>query len=184
MRFKMIFHLEPILNRKRKIKLKFIMCTLKKQRFKMNKGEYKQVKAKDYLQQLSRLNVIIRQKMKEQADLRNSYSCIGSTDTSKERVSGGAAAEDAGYTHTVDRLVDLEEEINREIDEYADLKHKIINQIQGLQEVQYIDLLHQRYVEELTFEEIAVNMTCSIRNVYNLHGQALQAFQQKYLTEM
>lgn len=30
MRFKMIFHLEPILNRKRKIKLKFIMCTLKK----------------------------------------------------------------------------------------------------------------------------------------------------------
>lgn len=150
----------------------------------MNKGEYKQVKAKDYLQQLSRLNVIIRQKMKEQADLRNSYSCIGSTDISKERVSGGAAAGNAGYTHTVDRLVDLEEEINREIDEYADLKHKIINQIQGLQEVQYIDLLHQRYVEELTFEEIAVNMTCSIRNVYNLHGQALQAFQQKYLTEM
>ncbi len=29
MRFKMIFHLEPILNRKRKIKLKFIMYTLK-----------------------------------------------------------------------------------------------------------------------------------------------------------
>ena len=29
MRFKMIFHLEPILNRKRKIKLKFIICTLK-----------------------------------------------------------------------------------------------------------------------------------------------------------
>lgn len=29
MRFKMIFHLEPILNRKRKIKLKFIMCTMK-----------------------------------------------------------------------------------------------------------------------------------------------------------
>ena len=29
MRFKMIFHLEPILNRKRKIKLKFIMCTTK-----------------------------------------------------------------------------------------------------------------------------------------------------------
>ena len=29
MRFKMIFHLEPILNRKRKIKLKFIMCMLK-----------------------------------------------------------------------------------------------------------------------------------------------------------
>lgn len=29
MRFKMIFHLEPILNRKYRIKLKFIMCTLK-----------------------------------------------------------------------------------------------------------------------------------------------------------
>lgn len=29
MRFKMIFHLDPILNRKRKIKLKFIMYTLK-----------------------------------------------------------------------------------------------------------------------------------------------------------
>lgn len=28
-RFKMIFHLEPILNRKCKIKLKFVMCTLK-----------------------------------------------------------------------------------------------------------------------------------------------------------
>lgn len=30
MRFKMKNHLEPILNRKRKIKLKFIMCTLKR----------------------------------------------------------------------------------------------------------------------------------------------------------
>lgn len=138
------------------------------------------MKAKEYLQQLSRLNVIIRQKMQEKADLSSSYSSIGSTDTSKERVSGGAAAGNAGYTRTVDRLIDLEKEIDREIDQYADLKHTIINQIQALPDPQHVDLLYQRYVKECTFEQIAVNMNYSIRNVYNLHGQALQSFQVMY----
>ena len=149
----------------------------------MNKGEYKQVKAKDYLQQLSRLNVIIRQKMKEQADLRNSYYCIGSTDTSKERVSGGAAAGNAGYTHTVDRLVDLEEEINREIDEYADLKHKIINQIHQIEDSKHQKVLYIVYVDGKNLKKAAQAMCFSYDYVKEIHIAALQAFEQKFLPQ-
>ena len=88
----------------------------------------------------------------------------------------------------IDRRIDTEIRDGDFTDEKGEIHMDAVDDcradIQGLQDAQYIDLLHQRYVEELAFEEIAVNMTCSIRNVYNLHGQALQAFQQKYLTEM
>lgn len=137
------------------------------------------MRAKEYLQQLRRLDTVIDQKIKELDDLKVKSTCIGGFDYSKERVQTSPSG-DAPYVRIIHKIIELEEEINREIDEFVDRKHKIINQIQGLDNPNYIKLLFKRYVEFKKFEEIAVEMNFTYQYVVELHGYALKDFQTTY----
>ena len=137
------------------------------------------MRAKEYLQQLRRLDTVIDQKIKELDDLKVKSTCIGGFDYSKERVQTSPSG-DAPYVRTVSRIVDLNEEINREIDDFVDRKHKIINQIQGLDNPNYIQILFKKYVEYKTFEQISVEMNYTYQYIVLLHGYALKEFSQKY----
>lgn len=136
--------------------------------------------AKEYLQQLERADVIIEQKMKEQADLEELSKCVRTIDYDKDRVSSSGTG-DAPFVNPVLKIVMLEQEINAEIDKYVDLKRKITGEIQSLQDPQFIKVLFKRYVEYKGFDKIAVELECSERNVYTIHGQALKDFTEKVL---
>lgn len=136
--------------------------------------------AKEYLQQLERADVIIEQKMKEQADLEELSKCVRAIDNGKDRVSSSGTG-DAPFVNPVLKIVMLEQEINAEIDKYVDLKRKITGEIQSLQDPQFIKVLFKRYVEYKGFDKIAVELKCSERNVYTIHGQALKDFTEKVL---
>ena len=75
------------------------------------------MKAKEYLQQLQRLDTVINQKIKEVDDLRLKSRSVGSIDYSKERVQTSPSG-DAPFVKLIGRIIDLEEEINAEIAEY------------------------------------------------------------------
>lgn len=76
----------------------------------------------------------------------------------------------------ISRIVDLESEIQKDIQELLILKNKIINEIQGLSNPVYIEILYKRYVEYKQFEEIAIEINYSYRQVLRIHGFALQEF--------
>ena len=137
------------------------------------------MKAKEYLQQLQRLDTIISQKMVELEDLHLKVTSTGSIDYSKERVQTSPSG-DAPFANMIARIADLEDEINAEIDRFVDEKHKIINQIQGLKNSDYISLLFKRYVEFKKFETIAVEMNFTYQYVLNMHGYALKEFESAY----
>lgn len=136
--------------------------------------------AKEYLQQLERADVIIEQKMKEQADLEELSKRVRTIDYGKDRVSSSGTG-DAPFVNPVLKIVMLEQEINAEIDKFVDLKRKITGEIQSLQDPQFIKVLFKRYVEYKGFDKIAVELKCSERNVYTIHGQALKDFTEKVL---
>ena len=136
--------------------------------------------AKEYLQQLKRADVIIEQKMKEQADLEELSKCVRAIDYGKDRVSSSGTG-DAPFVNPVLKIVMLKQEINAEIDKYVDLKRKITGEIQSLQDPQFIKVLFKRYVEYKGFDKIAVELECSERNAYTIHGQALKDFTEKVL---
>ena len=115
------------------------------------------MRAKEYLQQLRRLDTVIDQKIKELDDLKVKSTCIGGFDYSKERVQTSPSG-DAPYVRTVSRMIDLNEEINRDIDNFVYRKHKIINEIQSLENTKHIQILFKKYVEYKTFEQISVEM--------------------------
>lgn len=138
------------------------------------------MKAKEYLQQLQRLDTVINQKIKEVQDLRLQAQGTGGLDYSKERVQSSPSG-DAPFVKPICRIIDLEAEINAEIDKFVDEKHKIINQIQGLKNSDYISLLFKRYVEFKSLEKICVEMNFSYDYIKHLQGYALQDFEDRIL---
>lgn len=137
------------------------------------------MKAKEYLQQLQRLDTVINQKIKEVDDLRLKSRSVGSIDYSKERVQTSPSG-DAPFVKLIGRIIDLEAEINAEIDAFADEKYRIINQIQGLKNSKYIEILYKHYVEFKRLEVVAVEMNFTYQYVVELHGYALKDFQTTY----
>lgn len=134
------------------------------------------MKAKEYLQQLQRLDTVINQKIKEVQDLRLQTQGIGGLDYSKERVQSSPSG-DAPFVKPICRIIDLEAEINAEIDRFVDEKHKIINQIQALQNPKHIDILYKHYVEFKRLEIVAVEINFTYQYIVELHGTALKEFQ-------
>ena len=76
----------------------------------------------------------------------------------------------------------MEEEVTRMIDQLIDLKNRIIGEIHQLDDERYIRILEMRYMDQDTWEQIAVNMHMDVRHIYRLHGYALQEFTMKVLT--
>lgn len=139
------------------------------------------MKAKNYLKRLKRLDTIIRQKQQEITDLRLTASSTGGFDYSKERVQSSPSG-DAPFVRPVLKIIELEQQINAEIDRYVEEKHKIINEIQGLQDTRYVEILFRRYVEFKSLETISVELNYTYQYARELHGYALQDFQRTYNT--
>ena len=135
--------------------------------------------AKEYLQNLKKLDTVIDQKTKELDNLKTMSTSIGSFDYSTDRVQTSSDG-DAPFVKTIEKICELQDEINREIYQFVDKKHRIINQIQGLSKPKYIDVLFRRYVEYKSFETIAVEMALSYQYVIEIHGYALQEFEKTY----
>lgn len=111
--------------------------------------------------------------------MKHNVATIMGIDYSKDRVQTGTFG-DAPYTNIITRIVDLSAEIDSEIDSFVDKKHRIINQIQSLQNVNHTSLLYKRYVEFKRLEVIAVEMSYTYQYIRELHGHALQDFERTY----
>ena len=136
------------------------------------------MKHKDCLRRIRCLDVHIDQKIKELESLRAAAVRIGGANYARDPVSGGHKQE-AGYTNVVERMVDLEREIEAEIDRFADERHETINRIQSLDNPTYADILFQRYVEYKPLYQIAKEMRYSYSHTRRIFGKALRVFMEK-----
>lgn len=71
------------------------------------------------------------------------------------------------------KIVDLEAEMNRKIDQLVDLKKSIENIIASVEDDRERMLLKYRYLDGKTFEWIAGEMNYSWRQIHRLHSKAL-----------
>ena len=138
------------------------------------------MQAKPYLQELKRLDTCIHQRLREKQSLYD--STVGAVRTDKERVQASTNAD--ALPNLIARIETIEQEIDRQLDAYIQLKHRIINQIHGLSNDAYISVLHKRYVEFKRLEEIAVEMNYTYSYARALHGKALMEFSHKFAAEI
>lgn len=136
--------------------------------------------AKEYLRQIHILDLKIKHKQLEKEMLMKKAYGVSAVTSDPNKVQTSASTE--GPMRYIEKAADLEKTIDRMIDEYINLRDTIINQIHQLKDPRYIEILHERYVNCYSFELIAVNMNYSIRQIYQIHGDALQEFTAVNLT--
>ena len=71
------------------------------------------------------------------------------------------------------KIIDLQNEINRDIDRLVDLKREIVAVIKAVEDTEYQTLLEKRYLCFQTWEQIAVDMHYSGKWILKMHDRAL-----------
>lgn len=128
--------------------------------------------SKEYLSQAYHLDKRIDSKIEQLKALNLLATKCTSTlsDMPKSQSISNSRLED-----TVVKIVDLQEEINRDIDRLVDLKRDIVRAIKKVKKPEYQIILELRYLCFKTWEEIAVQMNCSIDNVFKIRKNALKS---------
>lgn len=135
---------------------------------------------KEYLNQISRLNRMINNKLVEIQQLRDLALGISSISTG-ERVQSTPDFDKIGSKMA--KIDELEKNLDETIDKYVDLKNRIIGQIDSMEDEITYNILFSRYIEKKQFELIAIDMGYSWRQIIRLHGNALRQFEEKFGNE-
>lgn len=95
--------------------------------------------------------------------------------TSITAVGDGVVVQGYKNPHKYDRLVELDDKINRHIDKLIGTKQEVMTAIMQVKDRRYRTILLDRYLRNNTWEQIAVDAGYNIRHIWRLHGEALQA---------
>lgn len=127
--------------------------------------------AKEYLQQALRLDERINSKISQLESLRELATKCTSTITGMPH---NPSPSQSPMADAVCKIIDLQDEINRDIDHLVDLKRELVGVIRNVEDVECRLLLELRYLCFKSWEDIAVQMGYTARNIHYLHKQALR----------
>lgn len=128
--------------------------------------------AKGYLRKIELLDAHINNKLSDLTALWSMVTKVTAT-ISPVVVSGSGNQDKLG--DVVAKIIELQDEINRDIDKYVGAKREVSAVLEKLQDPDHVKVLHKRYMEYKPWEQIAVEVGCKYRNVHNIHGEALKA---------
>ena len=126
---------------------------------------------KEYLRQAYRLDQKINSDIEEVARLREMAGNISSpvlgdkVQTSRNR--------DGLFVRNMEKILLLEEKINREIDALVDLKSQMRDVIAAVQDTDERMVLRYRYIHNLTWEQIGNELSADKSTIRRWHGSAL-----------
>ncbi|WP_455505704.1 DUF1492 domain-containing protein [Gemmiger formicilis] len=133
--------------------------------------------AKEYLSEVERLDVIIKQH-EETLEMLKDQVLSTTTRISSIKVQSTSKTDRIG--DIVAKMVDMENMIEEKIAESWDLKCKIIAQIQGLKNPLHSQILFEKYINCKGLQQISNEIGYTYQYVVELHGKALKAFGKQY----
>lgn len=128
--------------------------------------------AKEFLKQVRLCDIHINNMLEEKARLKALALKITST-WGAAPVSGSRSQDKMG--DAIAKIVDLEREIDKAVDEYVDKKKEVIAVLEKIQNPDQLEVLYKRYIQYESFEQISNEMGMTYRNVCNIHVKALQS---------
>ena len=133
---------------------------------------------KKYLMLVGILNRRIDIRQKQLEDMKLKMTATGGTDYSEDKVKGGLP-----HDTVADRVIDyiqMEDRLNRLIDQYIDIRDRITGQIEQMSDERYSTLLSLKYLDGMKLKDVAAKMNYDYKWTCQLHGRALQAFGERY----
>ena len=122
-----------------------------------------------YLSRYRRLNQRIDRLLEEQSRWRERALKI--TPTLSQAPGGGGSG--SPIERLMDKVLEIDVEINREIDEMQIARQEIRETLNQLEDESLKLLMEYRYIDGMTWERIAKKMNYSYKQVCRLHGYAL-----------
>lgn len=132
---------------------------------------------KEYLMQLQDIDISINQDLNRLHDMKLQASCGSGIDYAKDRVQ--TSPKDR-LCEDVTNFVSFDEKINQRIDLYVNAKETIIDQIRGLHNPVYNQILFNVYVKFMSLKVCSVEMKKSYQYIREQHTAALHEFGIKY----
>ena len=127
-----------------------------------------------YLERVEKLDSIIKNKLIEQQQWRDIALGITASMEGERVQSSGAKSKMA---NAVERCVDMESEIDGLIDKLIDTKKDVIQTIEKLYSPTEYNVLHMRYIQYLSLQEIADDYGRDYGWATTTHGRALKSVQ-------
>lgn len=128
--------------------------------------------AQAYLRQIKLYDTHVNNKLEELQRLKTLATQITAT-IKPVPVSGSGGQDKLGGT--IAKIIDLENEINDAIDTYIDKRREAGKLVDRVPDADQMRVLHKRYFEFKTWEQIARETNFSYRSVCYIHGRGLQA---------
>lgn len=132
--------------------------------------------AKEYLSQARYLDARINTKIKQLEALNTLATSATSVLTGMPHSPNKATSKMADI---VDKIVDLQAEINRDIDALVGLKGEMRSKLEMVPAEDYKAILEMRYLCFMSWEQIASNLGLSVPYTYKLHDRALKGFESR-----
>ena len=125
-----------------------------------------------YLEQPEKLDIQIRNKLIEKQQWHDiSLGITANMEGERVQASGSKSK----MAEAVDKCVDMEAEINSLIDELIETKKDVIQTIEQLDSPIEYNVLHMRYIQYLSLQEIADHYNKDYSWATTTHGRALKS---------
>lgn len=132
--------------------------------------------AKSYLNSIRYLDSEITAKQTELEHLKKDAESLRGITYNSDKVQGGGTNDPM---QIVDKIIDLQNVINAEIDKLVDLKADARHKISRVYHPKFISLLTDLYINCFTLEQVAEREGKSYETIKGWHGQALQIFRKE-----
>lgn len=129
--------------------------------------------AKEYLLQAHHLDQRIKCKIEQVASLNDLARKATATISD---MPGNPNKGVSAMANAVEKIVDLQAEINRDIDRLVDMKMEIEKAVRQLGNIDEQLLLRCRYINNMNWDDIAAELSVSYRTVHRIHASALKNF--------
>ena len=127
--------------------------------------------AKEYLKQAWNIDQKINYKLDQVAQLREMATKVTSTLSDTPR---SGSHDNHKLDDIIARLVETEEEINKDIDRLINLKIDILKVVWSVEDDACRRVLELRYHDFKSWSDIALEMNVSLRWVHTLHSRGLK----------
>lgn len=132
--------------------------------------------AREFLSQAYRLDERINSKVEQIKRLNELAEKTTSTITDMPKK---PSASQTKMADAVEKIADLKMQLSEDMNRLIDIRREIGETIGGVENIDCRLLLELRYLCYHTWEEIAIEMNCTVRNILILHSKALKNVRMK-----
>ena len=131
--------------------------------------------AKEFLSQARYLDMRINSKVEQIDSLNDLATKCTSTLTGMPH---NPSPSTSLMADAVCKIVDLQEELGRDVQELVELKRRISTLIKSVPNHEQQTLLEKRYLSFQTWEKIAVDMSFSMQYAFRIHDKAMEEIEE------